>query len=78
MSELLTPQKTERGWIIALTPEMAHEAGVAEGSYLVFYLNEGQVSAEIFPPATDEMKRSVHESIDKFRDAFAEMKRLGD
>ena len=78
MSELLTPQKSERGWVIAMTPEMAHDAGVAEGSYLVFYLNEGHVSAEIFPPATEEIKQGVQESIDKFRDAFAEMKRLGD
>lgn len=78
MSELLTPQKTERGWIISMTPEMAREAGVAEGSYLVFYLNEGQVSAEIYPPPTEEMKQSIYESIDKFKDAFAEMKHLGD
>lgn len=78
MSDLLTPQKTGRGWVVAMTPEMTREAGVAEGSYLVFYLNEGHVSAEIFPPATDEMKQSVQESIDKFKDAFAEMKRLGD
>ena len=78
MSQLLIPQRTERGWVVAMTPEMAHEAGVADGSYLVFYLREGQVSAEIFPPATAEMKRSVEESIDKFQDAFAEMKRLGD
>jgi hypothetical protein len=63
---------------MVMTPEMAREAGVAEGSYLVFYLNEGHVSAEIFPPATEEMKRGVRESIEKFKDAFAEMKRLGD
>lgn len=78
MSELLTPQKTDRGWVLAMTPEMAREAGVDEGSYLVFYLNEGQASVEILPPATEEMKQSVRESIDKFKDAFAEMKRLGD
>jgi hypothetical protein len=78
MSELLTPEKTERGWVVAMTPEMAREAGVIEGSYLAFYLNEGQVSAEIFPPATAEMKRGVEESVDKFKDAFAEIKRLGD
>jgi hypothetical protein len=78
MSELLTPHKTERGWVVAMTPEMAREAGVSEGSYLLFYLNAGHVSAEILPPPTDAMRRSVRESMDKFRDAFAEMKRLGD
>lgn len=78
MSELLTPQKTDRGWVLAMTQEMTREAGVDEGSYLVFYLNEGHASVEIFPPATGEMKQSIQQSIDKFKDAFAEMKRLGD
>ena len=61
-----------------MTPEMARAAGVADGSLIVLYLKDGGVAAEILPPATEEMKRSVEESIDKFRDAFAEMKRLGD
>ena len=78
MSELLTPQKTERGWVVNMMPEMAREASVVEGSYLVFYLSAGPVSVEILPPATDEMKQSVEASMDKFKDAFAEMKRLGD
>jgi len=78
MPEVLTPQKSDHGWIIAMTPEMAREAGVAEGSFLVLYLREGQVSAEILPPVTEETKQGVRESIDKFKDAFAEMKRLGD
>ena len=78
MPELLTPQKTERGWVIQMTPEMSKDAGVATGSYIVLYLSDGRVSAEILPPATEEMKRSVQESVDKFKDAFSELKRLGD
>ncbi len=75
---VLIPQKTEHGWVVQMTTEMATEADAPEGSFLVFYLRKGGVSAEILPPATEEMKRSVEESIDKFKDAFAEMKRLGD
>ena len=78
MHEVLTPQKSDHGWVVAMTPEMASEAGVAEGSFLVFYLQGGQVSAEILPPASEEMKRGVEESVEKFSDAFAEMKLLGD
>ena len=78
MSTLLTPGKTEQGWVVTMSPEMAHAAGVAEGSLIVLYLREGSVSAEILPPPTAEMRRSVQESIDQFGDAFAEMKRLGD
>ncbi len=61
-----------------MTPEMARAANVAEGSYVVLYLSDGNVTAEVLPPATEEMKQSVQRSIDKFGDAFAEMKRLGD
>lgn len=78
MSESLTPTKTDQGWVVTMAPEMARAAGVAEGSLIVLYLKGDGVSAEILPPATEEVKRSVEESIDKFRDAFAEMKRLGD
>jgi hypothetical protein len=78
MSDLLTPQKTERGWVIPMTPEMAREAAVAEGSFLVIYLSQEGVSAEVFPPATDDVKESVQQSIEKFGRAFDEMKRLGD
>ncbi|MFL6216189.1 MAG: hypothetical protein ACJ74J_20065 [Blastocatellia bacterium] len=78
MPTLLTPDKTEQGWVVTMSPEMARAAGVANGSLIVLYLKEGSVSAEILPPPTEEMRRSVQESIDKFGDAFAEMKRLGD
>ena len=78
MNELLTPIKSERGWVIQMSSEMAHEARVAEGSYLVIYLRENGISTEILPPATDEINASVERSIEKFGDAFAEMKRVGD
>lgn len=78
MPDLLTPEKTERGWIIAMSPEMANEAGVAVGSILIVYLGRDGVTAEILPPATDEIKQSVQHSIRKFDEVFAELKQLGD
>jgi hypothetical protein len=78
MSDVLIPQKGERGWIISMTPEMAREADVAEGSLLVIYLNQTGISVEVFPPATDKIKNGIQQSVEKFGDAFAEMKRLGD
>lgn len=53
------------------------DACVAAGSYIVLYLSDGRVSAEILPPATEEMQRSVQESVDKLKGAFSELKRLG-
>jgi hypothetical protein len=78
MSGLLTPTRAEQGWVIVMTPEMSQQAGVAENSLIVFHLSEGGVSAEILPPATPEMKESVRQISEKFRDAFEGMKRLGD
>lgn len=34
--------------------------------------------AQILPPASPELRADVHRIADKFRDALAEMKRLGD
>jgi hypothetical protein len=78
VAETLTPQKTDRGWVLMMTPEMAEDAGVAEGSLVVLYFKDGGASAEILPPPTEEMKRGVGESADKFGDAFAELRSLGD
>lgn len=78
MSETLTPTRSEHGWVIPMTAEMAREANVAEGSSLVIYLSQEAVSVEVLPPLTDEIRNSVARSVEKFGEAFAEMKRLGD
>jgi hypothetical protein len=61
-----------------MTPEMARAAAVAEGSYVVLYLKEGSVTAEILPPATEEMKESVRRFAEGNADFLEEMKRPGD
>ena len=79
MSELLTPtQVEENSWVIEMTPEIARQVKVEEGSYLVFHISEGKVSAEILPPASPEIDEFVRRISEKHREAFAEMKRLGD
>jgi hypothetical protein len=78
MSGLSTFQKTELGWAATMPPEMAEQAGVQEDSLLVVYFKDGAISTEILPPITEETRQRVRESIDKFKDAFDEMKRLGD
>ncbi|MBA3716586.1 MAG: hypothetical protein H0W76_29745 [Pyrinomonadaceae bacterium] len=72
----LTPK--DEGWVIPMTREMARAARVAEGSYVVLYLKEGSITAEILPPATEEMKESVRRFAERNADFLEEMKRLGD
>ena len=75
---MLTPEKMARGWIMEIPPEMAAAMGVAEGSVIVLYLREGGMSYEILPPLSPDVKESVLQTCEEFKDAFAEMKRLGD
>jgi hypothetical protein len=78
MSIVLAPQKTGRGWIMDIPPEMAKALGVEEGSVLVLYPREGGMSYEVLPPLSPGMEASVLETCEQFKEAFAEMKRLGD
>jgi len=78
MSDLLTPQKSDLGWVIEIPPEMAKAMGVVEGSLAVLHTKAGSFEVEILPPPSPELKQSVRRIHDKFKDGFEEMKRLGD
>lgn len=78
MPKALSPTEADNGWVVTMTPEMARLASVPEGSQIVFYVSEGKVSAEILPPAPPEIDEFVKRMVEKHRDTFEEMKRLGD
>ena len=78
MSDVLTPEKAGRVWVMDVPPEMAKTMGVEEGSVIVLYPREGGMSYEILPPLPPDMRASVLKTCEEFKDAFAEMKRLGD
>jgi hypothetical protein len=78
MSQLIHIKPDSDSRVITMTPEMVRAAGVAEGSHIALYLSDGAVATEILPPASPELRAEVHRITDKFRDAFVEMKRLGD
>jgi len=74
----LTPQKTGLGWVIEIPPEMTRALGVAEGSLAVLHAKTGTIEVEILPPPSPELVESVRETYEEFKEAFEEMKRLGD
>ncbi len=78
MSDVLSPGKTGRGWVVDVPPEMAKALGVAEGSVIVLYPRAGGMSYEILPPLAPDLQASVLQTCAEFAEAFAEMKRLGD
>lgn len=74
----MTPEKTDRGWVIEIPAEMAEAMGVAKGSLAVLHTKDGTFEVEVLPPPSPELERSVDRIHEKYIDAFAEMKRLGD
>jgi hypothetical protein len=74
----LAPQKTDLGWEIEVSPEIARSLGVAEGSFAVLSAKDVRIEVEILPTPTPELMQSVRETCEEFKDAFDEMKRLGD
>ena len=78
MSSILTPKKTDRGWVVEMPLEMTQALGVSEGSLAVLHAKEGGIEVEILPPASKEIKDAAHRILNKHKDAFEEIKRLGD
>jgi hypothetical protein len=78
MSDALTPEQTGRGWVMDIPPEIAKTMCVEEGSVIVLYLHDRGMGYEILPPPSPELKASVLQTCEEFKEAFAEMRRLGD
>ena len=74
----LAPQKTEIGWVIEVPAEIAAGLGVVGGSFAVLSTRDGRLEVEILPPPSPELVQSVRETCEEFKEAFDEMKRLGD
>jgi hypothetical protein len=78
MAEVITPQKTELGWIMEIPAEMAAILKVEPGSIALIYPKEGRLEAEILPPPSAELKEDFERLFNKYRDTFEALKRIGD
>lgn len=78
MVGLLTPKKTDQGWIIEMPVDMTQALGIEQGSFAVLYSKNGNVEVEVLPPIPSDLEVSVIETCEEFNDAFEEMKRRGD
>ena len=78
MAAVLTPRKTETGWIMEIPPEMAEVMNVAPGSFVVLYPKEGMLETEILPAPSEELLEDFERMFEKYRETFDELKRLGD
>ena len=78
MGSINTPTKTEQGWVVEIPFEIAGSLGVVEGSIVALHAKDGSLEVEILPPPSPELVKSSRRIFEKYKDAFAEMKRLGD
>lgn len=78
MSNVLTPHKTEHGWIIEIPDEIARAMDAPNGSLGLLYVRDGKIEVEILPPPSPGLDESVNRIHTKFKDAFEEMRRRGD
>ena len=78
MSQTLTPQKTDMGWIIEIPNEIAMALNVAQGSIALLYPKEGSLETEILPPPSPEMQSEFERLYNKYEDTLEELKEIGD
>jgi len=57
---------------------MAEVLGVPEGSLIVLHAKGGSVETEILPPPSPEFAERVQYILEKNKETFEELKRLGD
>jgi DNA-directed RNA polymerase specialized sigma54-like protein len=77
MNEIII-QKSNKGWIIELPDDFSEEIGVEKGSIALLSGSNGKVETEIIPPPSEELKDISKRITAKYKEAFAEIKRLGD
>jgi hypothetical protein len=78
MAEVITPRKTDLGWIMEIPAEMAAILKVEPGSIAVIHPKEGALETEILPPPSTELKEDFERLFNKYRDTLEELKRIGD
>ncbi len=74
----ITLQKADRGWIIELPDDFTETLGVEKGSIAVLYAGKGIIETDIIPPPSEKLKDISKRIAEKYKEAFEEMKRLGD
>lgn len=77
MSSVIIPKKTERGWIIEIDDDFAAELGVAKGSIALMSARNGKIETEILSPSPG-LDKTIDRLAEKYKDYFAEMKKIGD
>jgi hypothetical protein len=78
MSNQAIIEKSEQGWIVEFPDEFAEAIGVEKNSIGLLEYKNGKIEVEVLPPPSMEIQEISERLGKKYKDFFAEMKRLGD
>lgn len=76
--DMQTIKQTEMGWIIEIPDDFAESVGIEKESIGLLQYKNGKIEVEILPPPSPKIKEISERLGEKYKDFFAEMKRLGD
>ena len=75
---LLTPRRTERGWVIEIPIETAETFGITGESQVVIFNKGGVVSMRILSKPAPDLEKLSDEIMQKNFALYQELKRIGD
>lgn len=65
-------------WLVEIPSNIIEELGLAQGSRIALTINNGEVSGDVLPPMSDKLKEISKSILEKRREVYEELKRLGD
>lgn len=65
-------------WLIDIPPKIIEELSLDEGSRIALTVNNGQVTGDILPPLSPELKAVSKRVLEKRREVYEELRRIGD
>ena len=78
MSSPTIPQKTTLGWWLTSRTRLLRSLACPKDQIAIIHAKDGRLELEILPPPPNELTESVRQTYEQFKEAFDEMKRLGD
>ncbi len=65
-------------WLAEIPSNIIEELELAEGSRIAITIKDGEVSGDVLPPLSPELKEISKRILEKNRKVYEELKRLGD
>jgi len=65
-------------WLVEIPTNVIQELGLDEGSRVALTIKDGEISGDVLPPLSPELKVVSQKILEKRRAVYKELKRLGD